>query len=230
MSELESFSGFDAGGDAMDAAAFEKFKERMKRAAAQLKAIQAGEQKQKKTEDELVRLLLKFIQTGNKRDLMLLVSRLLEENIPASFIVSLLLISNREMQQELGLKMLPSGPAHDYPEDSDMETLPDRYLQGSVLPLKIKIAIDTWLNEIFKRASDVPHRILKTVLTPDGTIKLPVTQLATFSLRDFLEEEGVETKYESLKNFMDMMLEGIIKKLQEQIADQKEIKGGPEDN
>ena len=50
MSDLESFSGSDGRGESMDPAAFERFKEQMAAAAAQLKAIQAGEQKQKKKE------------------------------------------------------------------------------------------------------------------------------------------------------------------------------------
>ena len=108
MSDLESFGGMDAGGDQMSAAAFEKFKERMKAAAAQLKALQAGEQKQKKTEDELIKILLKFITSGKKRDILMLVLRLLEMNVPAGFIVSLLIISNQEIQQELNLKLLPA--------------------------------------------------------------------------------------------------------------------------
>ena len=51
MGDLEFFGGLDTGGESFDAAAFERFKERMKRAAAQLKAKQKTEQKQKKTEE-----------------------------------------------------------------------------------------------------------------------------------------------------------------------------------
>lgn len=225
MSDFESFSGFEGGGEGMDTAAFEKFKERMKAAASQLKALAKGEQKARKKEDELIKILLKFIKSGKKKDILLLVIRLLEQNVPAGFIVSLLLISNREMQEDLGLKMLPAGPEHDLPEDSDMETLPDQYLKGSVLPLRVKVAIDAWLNEIAKRAADNPERMIFTVLDQDGIIKLPVTQLAVFSLRDFLDEQGVEMAYDKLKEFMDMMLEGIIKKTREQFQDRKQIRG-----
>src|SRR5260221_3590095 len=100
MSDLESFFSNDNRSEGMDPAAFERFKERMAAAAAQLKALQKQEQKQKKKEDELVKILLRFIQTGTRRDIMILVSRLLEQNIPAGFIVSLLLISNEDIQRE----------------------------------------------------------------------------------------------------------------------------------
>jgi hypothetical protein len=224
MSDAEVFSGMDASQEGFDPAAFERFKERMKAASAQLKAIQAGEQKQKKKEDELIKILLKFIKSGKKKDILMLVVKLLEENIPAAFVVSLLLISNPDMQEELGIKLLPEGPRHNIPEDSDMTTLPDHYLRESVLPLKIKVAIDAWLNEITKRSAENAHKIIATVLDPDGIIKLPVTQLAVFSLRDFLEAENTPAEYDKLKDFMDLMLEGIIKKIRQEMEDRKLIK------
>jgi hypothetical protein len=229
MSDFESFSGLDTGGEGSDPAAFEKFKERMQAAAAQLKALQAGEQKQRKKEDELIKILLKFIKTGQKRDQLLLVSRLLEQNVPAGFIVSILLISNPEIQQELGIKLLPSGePVHDAglgQSSPQKETLPDRYLGDNVLPLAIKIAIDSWIGEIVRRASDDPARILQTILDETGIIKLAVTQLAVFCLRDFLEEQGSPTEYDKLKDFMYLMLEAVVQKLKEQVKEKKQLRG-----
>lgn len=66
--DLESFIGFD-GDEGMSEAAFEKFKERMAKAQAQIAAIKKEEKKQKKKEDELVKILLKFIKTSHKKDL-----------------------------------------------------------------------------------------------------------------------------------------------------------------
>lgn len=213
MSDLESFSGFDAQSDAMDPGSFERFKERMAAAAAGLKSLQASEQRQKKTEDDLVKILLKFIQSGQKRDILLLVSRLLEENVPAGFIVSILLLSNVEIQQQLGLKILPSVFEAEQYQVSDRTTLPDYYLNQQSLPLKIKMTIEHWIQEISRRSVEYPGRILQTILEPGGEIKLQVRQLAGFSLRDFLANEGITIEFNQLKHFMDMMLQGIVKKL-----------------
>jgi len=209
----------------MDAAAFERFKERMAAAAAQLKALQKQEQKQKKKEDELIAILRKFIQTGTKRDIMILVSRLLEQNIPAAFIVSLLLINNEDIQQELGIKLLLPGAVEQ--EKTRALTLPDHYLKGEIIPLKIKIAIDAWAHEIIERSQEYAHRVLQTVLDHDKLIKLVVIQLAVFCLRDYLEEEGIRIDYDLLKNFVQLMLEGILKKIEEEFKNRKAIK---EDN
>ncbi len=222
MSDLESFFGADDRGESMDPAAFERFKERMAAAAAQLKAMQKQEQKQKKKEDELVRILLRFIQTGTKRDIMILVSRLLEQNIPAAFIVSLLLINNEEIQKELGIKLLPQGEV----EEQKMRalTLPDHYLKGEIIPLKIKITIDAWAHDIIERSQEYAERVLDTVLDHDGLIKLPVLQLGVFCLRDFLEEEGIRIDYDLMKDFVELMLEGILKKVAEEFKNRKKLK------
>ncbi len=225
MSDVESFSGFNSGQESMDPAAFEKFKERMAAAAAQLKAIQAGEQKQKKKEDELVKILLKFIQTGQKRDILMLVSRLLEQNVPAAFIVSILLINNPDMQQEIGIKLLPAGNV-EANLNSQNQTLPDRYMPNQTLPLKIKIAVDAWIQEMIKYAFEKPHRLVETALDTNGLIKLPLLQLTILCLEDFLLQNEVQSEYMALKDFMSLMLEGILKRVQEQLKGRKELKEG----
>ncbi|HLG25659.1 MAG TPA: hypothetical protein VI588_02615 [Candidatus Gracilibacteria bacterium] len=235
MADFESFSGFDAGGEAFDPASFERFKERMKAAAAQLKALQKQEQRQKQNEDELVKILLKFIQgdpaTGagkNKdREILLLVSRLLEQNVPAGFIVSLLLIAYKKIQEEMGVKLLPPGAenmeAAEGSEAAENRNLPDTYMGGKVLPLKVKIAITIWINEIHRRISDDPHRILKTAVDGDGLVILPAIQLGTFCLRNYLEQQKVEHEYEQLKEFVDFALNDAVQKAHDELKDRKEL-------
>jgi len=61
MSEFEFFGGM-GGADKMDPASFEKFKERLQAAAAQIAALKIGEQKQRKKEEKLIQILLKFVK------------------------------------------------------------------------------------------------------------------------------------------------------------------------
>jgi hypothetical protein len=242
MSDVESFSGADQGGEGFDPAAFEKFKERMKAAAAQLKAIQASEQKQKKTEDELIKILLKFITSGKQNDILMLVLRMLEMNVPAGFIVSLLLISNAEIQQELNIHLLPSPDqfaemetAHNLAEIKQRKEhpgqqthieaglIPADYMVNKVLPLKVKIAVDAWVKEILRRTNEDPQKILQLVFSPDGTVNLTTSQLATFCLRDFLESEGIKTEYNKLKDFTELFLGKILNDVQEDLKNRKEL-------
>ena len=150
---------------------------------------------------------------------MLLVLRLLEQNVPADFIVSILVISNKSIQQELGLKLLPAGELSQ--EKIQSLTLPDYYLRGEVIPLKIKVTIDAWAHEIINRCQENATRILATVLDPNGIIKLPAIQLAVFCLRDYLKGEGIAIDYELMKNFVQLMMEGILKKVKEEFENRK---------
>jgi hypothetical protein len=229
MSDLEGFSGMDAVGDGFSAAAFEKFKERMKAAATQLKALQAGEQKQKKTEDELIKILLKFITSGKKRDVLMLVLRLLEMNVPAGFIVSLLLISNADIQQELKISLLPAPEVigqYEQEIKSGNSLLPAEYAKDQTLPLKVKISIDSWIREIARRVNDNPHKILEKVFEPDRTVNLTTSQLGAFCLRDYLESEGVPAEYSKLKEFIELIIGKILNSAEEELLRTKALGEG----
>jgi len=222
MSDFEAFGGYEAG-EAFDPASFERFKERMKAATAQLQAIQKQEKKQKKSEDELIKILLKFIKTGKKKDILLLVSRLLEMNVPAGFIVSVLLISNQDIQEQLGLKLLPSGQVEKAVEGQT--NLPDLYIGGEILPLKIKIAMVNWVNEMSKKVNDNPQRCIKTLFNQDGQVQLSAIQFGSFCLRDFLEDQGVPHEYDQLKDFVSFVLSDILTKAQQELKNRKELGG-----
>jgi hypothetical protein len=229
MGDLEFFGGMDGGGES-DPAAFERFKERMKAAAAQLKAIQKQEQKQKKSEDELIKILLKFIQSGKKKDILLLVVRLLEQNVPSGFVVGLLLISNRDIQQELKMTLLPPSISAQEKDvvasyENNDRNLPERYMGDQVLPLRIKISIANWINEIQKFVNDNPQKVIKTTLNPDSEVELTPIQLGAFCLRDFLDENKVENDYKKLKEFVSFFLNDIINKAKMELKDRKELTG-----
>ena len=107
---LESFIGYESG-EPMSSAALEKLREQMKAAAAQIAAIKKEEKRRKKKEEELLKILLKFVKTSHKKDLVLLISRVLEQNLPANFVLAIILLGNEEIQTEIGqFLMLPSGP------------------------------------------------------------------------------------------------------------------------
>ena len=74
-----------------------------------------------------------------------------------------------------------------------------------------------------ERCQEYAPRVLETVLDHDGLVKLPVAQLAIFCLRDYLEEEGISIDYELLKDFVELMLEGILKKVAEEFKNRKQI-------
>ena len=219
MPDFEAFSGFESTGE-VDSASYEKFKERIKAAAAQIKALKKGEQKQRQKEEKLIQILLKFVKNHQKQDIMLLIARLLEQNVPAAFILSIVLLGNEEMFKDAeGKGLLEAGKKL---EEEGTKAL-SFFDKEKVLPLEVKIKIDSWMKNILAQALDYPHRVLKTVFDEDESLILPLVQLAAFILRDFLTSNKQEADYEKLKDFSEFFLSGFIKNVQEQVKSRKEL-------
>lgn len=226
MGDFELFGGFDAG-EGMDSASFEKFKERMKAAAAQIKVLKKGEQKQRQKEEKLIKILLKFVKSSKKQDVMVLIARLLEQNVPAVFILSIVLLGNEEFfKDEEGKQVLLEGQK--LKSESDEKSLAF-FDKKQVLPLELKIEIDAWMKNVFSQALEHPHRVLKTVFDEDDVLILPLIQLSSFVLRDFLEKHDQEAAYSQLKEFCDFFLNGIMKEVQQKIKETKELKEAPDE-
>jgi len=178
---LEDFLGLDDN-SGMDNAAFERFKEKMKRAAAQIKAIKREETKRKKKEEELVRIILKFIKTSSKKDLVLLISRVLERNIPANFILSIILLGNEEIKRDMEDYLALKGGQSSGASTSDSTANANSYSntdgtsntassdeksliffrEDETIPLKARIEIDKWVKDVIFQASEIPQKLIKT--------------------------------------------------------------------
>lgn len=226
MGDFESFAGFDAS-EGVDPASFEKFKERIKAAAAQIKALKKGEQKQRQKEEKLIKILLKFVKSSKKQDVMVLIARLLEQNIPAVFILSIVVLGNEEyFEDEEGKQVLLEGQKLQSESDGKSLAFFDR---DKVLPLELKIKIDGWMKNIFSQALEHPHRLLKTAFDEDEVLILPLIQITSFILRDFLEKHEQEADYAKLKEFCDFFLNGIMKEVRQKIEETKELKENPDE-
>lgn len=183
---LDSFIGMDSG-EPMSAASLEKLQERMAQAQAQIAAIQKEEKKHKKKENDLLAILVKFVKTSHKTELTLLISRVLEQNLPANFVLAIILLGNEEIQVQVGdFLMLQKPKAQDLdrettaPEtsaqaassDNGPESAPqndnnERSLtffnsQDQTLPLKLKIELDQWVKSMLMQAEENPHKLLRT--------------------------------------------------------------------
>lgn len=229
---LDSFIGLD-GAEPMSESAFEAFKERMKAAAAQIAAIKKEESKQKKKEDELIKILLKFIHSSHKTELVLLISRALEQNIPAVFILAVVLLGNEDIQREIGhVLMLQSGEvqpdgqtAQSNSENANPHALAFFKAEDESMPLKVKIEIDNWIKNMIVQAEENPQKLLKTaydiqILELEDErkeIKPVLINLAAYVLRDFLESHGQQEPYEKLQEFSQFILMGILTKARENL-------------
>jgi hypothetical protein len=249
---LEDFVGFDQG-EGMDAAAFERFQERMKRAAAQIKAIKKEEKKRKKKEDELIKILLRFIQHSKKRDLVLVISRALEQNLPANYILSIVILGNEDIQKEVGQYLMLNAPKGALDNESALTF----FREDKTLPLKVRIEIDQWIKGLMYQASENPQKLLRYAYDVEEvevetsndedtdapeeetqffgekqTKKVKVIserliQLTAHVIFDFLGQNDIEEDMSKLKEFSEFLQKGILKKTDEDLNSRKELGGGP---
>lgn len=220
MSDFELFGGVEDTGK-VDAASFEKFKERIKAAQAQIKALQKGEQKVRAKEEKLIKILTRFVKNHQKKDIMLLIARLLEENLPSIFILQIVLLGNEDVLEGDEKNLLLSAV---HLEAADTTAI-SKFDTSEILPLKLKIRIDEWVKHILSAALENPHKLLKTAYTQDDKIKLPLVQLCAFILRDYLEDNNEKAEYEGLKEFSTFFISGILQQVKQKLEKMKEIKG-----
>ena len=244
MSDMEFFNAA-GGAESYDPAALERFKEQMKKNAAFMAAARKGEQKQKQKEDRLAKILLKFIQSNQKSGILLLAARLLEENIPASFILSIILLGNEEIQAQLkaelslqaeqvsqgqeDLPQIPASAGGEWTENGAKNATTEFSLitrfTDQTMPLKIKVAIDEWGKGIFEAGSAVPFRVLETALGKDGELKRIVIDCSANVLEDFMNTAGGNQSlgYDTFFSFCEFLMRAVMKRLKEQIENQKEL-------
>lgn len=239
---LEQFISPDQG-EGMSEAAFEALRERMAAAAAQIAQIKKEEGKQKKKEEELLKILVKFVKTSSKTDLVLLISRVLEQNIPANFILSIIVLSNPEIHAEVGEFKLLDHSQREAAEFSE----PGAHSHAMVffsaddetLPLKVKIALDNWMKNLLLQAEDNAQKLLKTAYEIEmkelpkewdfedtkyeriENIRPVLVQIITFVMREFLEQNNISEPFEKLYDFAKFIITGILNKTKENLEGRK---------
>ena len=214
MQGIEDFSAFESNNQQADPDAMRKFQERMKKAAAQIKAIKASEQKQKKKEDELIKILLSFIKSDQRDDIIELVTALLHHNLPASFIICLMIISSTELQKSSGLMLELPAPA---PEDlNNSETITDIALPANSIPVHLKLIIDSWFHEIEKIYTENQSKIQGKAYLGEK-LRIEIVRLAVISLNDLLEQNTVFVDQQKLEQFISVALHGILKAFREKL-------------
>lgn len=217
MADFESFSASESINQGSSTESFRLFQERMKVAAAQIKAIKAGEQKQKKKEQELIKILTEFIKSrqsdSQNSDYLFHISRLLSLNCPAAFILGILLINFPELQVSTGFALTTFEEAMKAGA-VDGGTLPDLYLPKNVLTPAMKIALDSWIQELTEIASDHRHKLLKNCLTAPDSWNPAITDFFSFSLQQYLQLYDVLMEKRGLTDFSKFFLAIILKHIQ----------------
>ncbi len=252
MNGLDSFFGLDQPEGAISAEKVREYKARMQRNQKAMAAARQQEQRQKKKEDNLAAILLRFIQTNQRGDVTALVSRCLEDNMPAVFILAVLMLGNEALQKELGIqleahsdspKALGSSPdslKSAVEAQETLESLENPETKGAMVvfgqsnhafPLKMRMTVDLWGKNIWEAISPIPERMFKTACIrsdnpeADPQPKEIVTQLAGMVLRDYFHDNHFEAPPETLNRFSIFLITGLFKRLKDQVANQQQLSG-----
>ncbi|MFA6550400.1 MAG: hypothetical protein WCT36_03535 [Candidatus Gracilibacteria bacterium] len=201
MSDLEMFAPGEGGGEQMSEQAFEQFKEQMKAAAAGLKQLQKDEGKQKKKEDRLTKILLQFFKDPKKKDILLLAARVLEQNIPAHFTLSILVLGEEQFEKEVVFM--------DEEDKKNHHITPIQVDSKYSSNPKIKADLNLWALGMLVQSTFNTPRMKKTAFDDSGKVKLILIQFAVFVMRDYLVKHGVLPTYSELKEFVENLFAGV---------------------
>jgi len=231
---LEFFAGSESS-EGISEAALEQLKEKMRAAAAQIAAIKKEEGKQRKKEDELLKILFAFLKDSKKIELIVYISRCLEQNIPAAFILSIILLGNQDIQQATGIYLLPKSVDSMLDQHGE-DGIPQQESRALVffgenhsLPLKIRIEMDQWLKEMLFQAMETPHKILKssyTYINDVKEIKPQLIDLTTYVVQDFLQQNSRPEEWAATANFSNFTLRGVLNRAQESLDERQTLGEG----
>jgi hypothetical protein len=209
---LESFFGLEEGESQGGAEATEKFREQMRKNAVAITAMGGHQKRQKKKEDKLAQILVRFLQDQSKSDLVFLVVKLLQENVPGAFILATLSIGNAELEKELRASFAqleaPKGVLAQFSVDSKLPEV-------AKLPPNIRQDLNAWGEGILKAGLMMPGRTLQTVLTSEHKLKSLVLDLIDYSLESYFERHGLEIADSNIRQFALLSIQTVLVKLKE---------------
>lgn len=206
----------------------EVFRDKQRKAQAAQKAFKKAEGKARQKDDQLAKVIGHFLQSQSNTAVMLLIARCLDHNIPAGLILGVLSLVEPKAQTEFenvledSEKFLKAGP-------NETENAPTQALSEQDtdhLPPNVKKKINTWTGQLLEFSLTQPQRILSTTISPSGDLFPNLSQLCTFILQQYLEQEKLPAGYENVNAFSEILLKSVFGKVQNYLLMTKELNAG----
>lgn len=207
---LESFFGLEDSESTGSAEASEKFREQMRKNAKAIVAMTGHQKAQKQKEDKLAALFVRYLQDQSKSDLLFLVVKLLQENVPGAFILAVLSISDAELEEDLRKHLKDSLPEGGQPEALSVQ-VPDQIS----LPPEVKNDLNAWGDTILQAGLMRPGKTLSTVLTEAQKLKSIVLDLIDYSLEMYLHRKGISLSESQSRQFGLLSIQSVLIKLRD---------------
>lgn len=223
--DLEQFGASEGGGEGMSEAAMEAFREQMRAASQQVKQLQKGEQKRKKKEEKLAKLLSQFLQRKSGRgDLAFLAAHVLALNVSPAFVLSILLLGDRESQQDLTMA------AKEDDKGLEVEVVPTEVIQNITLDedelallrtedeIRSQQIIDevlVWIEIMYIQARNDQMRIIKNSYDENQQVHAVIGEYMSAVMKHFTSDNGVSLPPENLELLAQNILRKIFSNLQD---------------
>jgi hypothetical protein len=212
---LESFFGLDNEGSGPGSAeASEKFQEQMRASAGAAKAIAGHQAAQKQQEDKLAKILMRYLKDAGKSDIVFLVIKLLQENVPGAFILAILVLADPETEKEL-----LSGT----PMSTDFQAAVESVSSEALITDSLRSTLNVWGEGILKAGLLMPSKTLEGVLTPDQKLKSLILDLLEFCLEEFFHRHGIQFSSERTRQFALLAIQAVLLKLKEVSQEKSDI-------
>ena len=228
MSGIENLGALDdeAGGAKAAEQSDEVFRDQQKKTQQQVTAIKKAEANAKQKDHRLAAVLGKFLQNHSNTQIMLLIARCIDHNIPAGLILGLLALVEPEAQAEFEKLMGETAQLLQAPEEGTRALVAQQDFNSAHLPEHVKLALDAWGRGLFEFGLTQPMRLLTTAASPEGELFPSLAQLATFLLQQYLAGEKINTEYASTHEFAELLLKNVLAKIREQLGGTKELGSG----
>lgn len=235
---IEEWGGIDdadgqSGVSESTAESRERAAQASKRRTAAVKALQKQEQKARKQEGSLIKILIQFIQKQDQRDITNIIVKLLDQNIPAQFILSMLMLVFTEIrpimlgQEEFtkDTKLALTGPSI-----ADMEqallAVDVKEFHAETLPPQAKIDLNQWIKEV-RDISEQQREIILERVFRGNHVNSTAIRLMMVVMERYLVGHKIKGHHQRLGDFCTFVLQGIMKYLKES-APQKLSESDPD--
>ncbi len=228
MSGHENLGALDpeeSGGKATEISD-EVFRDQQSKTQASQKALKKAEQKARDKDHRLAAVIGRFLQTNSNTEVMLLIARCLDHNIPAGLILGLLALIEPEAKEEFEKLMGEAVQLLNAPTEGSRSLVEQSEFDAATLPAHVKKAIDAWGRGLLEFGLTQPTRLLATAISPKGELFPSLSQLATFLLREYLKTEKINTEYDSTHAFAELLLLNVLKQIKTQMQETKELEDG----
>jgi len=186
----------------------ERFRENLKKSQAARQQIQKDERKARAYDDTLAVLLRTLIQTTGSSTLIVLLSELIEKDLPSDFLLSILVLQFPEIKSHI--------------ENTESASTEMTFIQGSVPSIyssQEQKMIQEWLHNIQINAFKDAERVIETMIeTSTWQIRASLVSLAAHVLKHALKDNGNDVHLSDLRDFLQKYFTTLQEKLQSNIS------------